>query len=76
MVEEGGSSGREWTYSGSMQWFGRRGGGVLSLWSATLILLCSYHLGVSCSGCSLLIHGAVAGTCSGGGGRCMGQYGE
>ena len=27
MVVEGGSPGRVWTYSGSMQWCGRRGGG-------------------------------------------------
>ena len=72
-MEEGGRSGREWTYSGSMQWCGRRGGGVLSLWSATLILLCP----VSPRGeLQLLINGAVAGTCSGGGGRCMGHKGD
>ena len=44
MVEEGGSPGRVWTNRGSMQWCGRRGGGVLSLWSATLILLCPVSL--------------------------------
>ena len=33
-----------------------------------------YHLGVSCSGCSLLIHRAVAGTCRGGGG--VGAWGK